>query len=68
MIVDGESLDLVNAIESLLEDPPTGEIKPELMESVLEIATEPVRDTARGRRAAARAARAGARDGRRAAA
>jgi carboxylate-amine ligase len=46
MIVDGESFNLVNAIESLLEDAPDGEIKPELMESVLEIATEPAPDTA----------------------
>ena len=35
-----------------------GEIKPELMESVLEIATQPVRRHRRGGRAAARAARA----------
>jgi glutamate---cysteine ligase / carboxylate-amine ligase len=48
MIVDSESFDLVNAIESLLEDAGAsnieredGEIKPELMESVLEIATKP---------------------------
>ncbi|HMJ36732.1 MAG TPA: carboxylate-amine ligase [Baekduia sp.] len=53
MIVDGESFELVNAIESLLEDaraPSTksidGEIKPELMESVLEIATNPAANTA----------------------
>ena len=46
MIVDRESLDLVNAIESLLEDAPDGEIKPELMESVLEIATKPCANTA----------------------
>jgi carboxylate-amine ligase len=46
MIVDGEQFDLVNAIESLLEDAADGEIKPELMESVLEIATKPCRDTA----------------------
>ncbi|MEY2535689.1 MAG: glutamate---cysteine ligase / carboxylate-amine ligase [bacterium] len=45
MIVDGESYNLVNAIESLLEDATEGEIKPELMESVLEIATKPCRDT-----------------------
>src|SRR3954452_9156584 len=44
MIVDPETLDLVNAIESLLEDAPEGSIKPELMESVLEIATEPCRN------------------------
>jgi carboxylate-amine ligase len=48
MIVDDESYALVNAIESLLEDSgpanaerESGEIKPELMESVLEIATKP---------------------------
>ncbi len=41
MILDAESLELVNAIESLLEDAPSGEIKPELMESVLEVSTDP---------------------------
>jgi carboxylate-amine ligase len=46
MIVDGESYALVNAIESLLEDAPEGEIKPELMESVLEISTTPQANTA----------------------
>ncbi|MBI5106816.1 MAG: carboxylate-amine ligase [Solirubrobacterales bacterium] len=46
MIVDGSSYELVNAIESLLEDAPDGDIKPELMESVLEIATKPARNTA----------------------
>src|SRR3954447_23061240 len=45
MIVDRESLELVNAIESLLEDATDGEIKPELMESVLEIATSPCANT-----------------------
>jgi carboxylate-amine ligase len=45
MIVDGESLDLVNAVESLLEEAPAGEIKPELMESVLEISTDPCATT-----------------------
>jgi carboxylate-amine ligase len=44
MILDSESYDLVNAIESLVEDAPDGEIKPELMESVLEIATAPCKD------------------------
>jgi len=51
MIVDAESFDLVNAIESLLEDVggpdaerTDGELKPELMESVLEIATKPCAD------------------------
>ncbi len=46
MIVSAEDYNLVNAIESLLEDAPDGEIKPELMESVLEIATEPCANTA----------------------
>jgi carboxylate-amine ligase len=48
MIVDGETHALVNAIEALLEDSGAhnaerhaGEVKPELMESVLEIATKP---------------------------
>src|ERR1700691_1521882 len=41
MIVDGRSLDLVNAIEAMLEPAPAGEIKPELMESVLEVSTDP---------------------------
>lgn len=44
MIVDGSSFDLVNAIEGLLEAAPHDEIKPELMESVLEIATKPCAD------------------------
>jgi carboxylate-amine ligase len=46
MIVDNEHFDLVNAIEPLLDaigddHKPRGEIKPELMESVLEVATDP---------------------------
>jgi carboxylate-amine ligase len=47
MILDAESLELTNAVEALLEDeqPGKGEIKPELMESVLEIATEPCKNT-----------------------
>jgi glutamate---cysteine ligase / carboxylate-amine ligase len=45
MIVDGETYNLVNAIESLLERAEDGEIKPELMESVLEIATKPAANT-----------------------
>ncbi len=44
MILDAESLELVNAIESMLEPSPLGEIKPELMESVLEISTDPCPD------------------------
>jgi carboxylate-amine ligase len=53
MIVDIETKDLVNAIELLLEDTGAanveredGDIKPELMESVLEIATKPCKTTA----------------------
>ncbi len=45
MILDAESLELVNAIESLLEPAPAGEIKPELMESVLEVSTAPCTTT-----------------------
>src|SRR5437763_2399725 len=45
MICEARSFDLVNAIESLLEDAPEGEIKPELMESVLEISTDPCANT-----------------------
>ncbi len=41
MILDAESLELVNAIERLLEPAAAGEIKPELMESVLEVSTDP---------------------------
>ena len=45
MILDSSSLDLVSAIELMLgEDPPSGEIKPELLESVLEISTSPCKD------------------------
>jgi carboxylate-amine ligase len=46
MILDAETLELRNAIETLLEPSPTGEIKPELMESVLEISTDPCPDIA----------------------
>jgi carboxylate-amine ligase len=49
MIVDGETLDLASSIEGLLETladvPKEGEVKPELMESVCEIATDPCRNT-----------------------
>jgi glutamate---cysteine ligase / carboxylate-amine ligase len=45
MIVDAESYALVNAIESLLGEVPEGEVKPELHESVLEISTNPARNT-----------------------
>jgi glutamate---cysteine ligase / carboxylate-amine ligase len=47
MLVDGETLELANSIEALLEalEPPAhGEVKPELMESVCEIATAPCRN------------------------
>jgi carboxylate-amine ligase len=47
MIVDATSLDLVNAIESILgEQPPSGQIQPELLGSVLEIATSPCANVA----------------------
>jgi carboxylate-amine ligase len=46
MILDAATLELVNAIEQMLEASPTGEIKPELMESVLEISTDPCPNTA----------------------
>jgi len=46
MIVDPDGFGLVNAIESLLGEAPVGEVKPELMESVLEIATDPCPDVA----------------------
>jgi carboxylate-amine ligase len=44
MILDQDTLELVNAIERLQEDSPHGEIKPELMESVLEVSTDPCAD------------------------
>ena len=50
MIVDAETLDLANSIEGLLDDlsevPMEGEVKPELMESVCEIATTPTANAA----------------------
>jgi carboxylate-amine ligase len=48
MIVDAETLDLSNSIEALLSGIPQdlkGEVKPELLESVCEIATTPCKDT-----------------------
>jgi glutamate---cysteine ligase / carboxylate-amine ligase len=49
MIVDRDTLDLASSIEGVLEDvegvEKQGEVKPELMESVCEISTEPCRDT-----------------------
>jgi carboxylate-amine ligase len=41
MILDASSYALVNRIEDLLEESPHGDIKPELLESVLEISTKP---------------------------
>jgi carboxylate-amine ligase len=46
MILDASSFELVNAVETLLEGAPPERVKPELMESVLEIATSPHPDTA----------------------
>jgi carboxylate-amine ligase len=50
MIVDDETLDLANSIEGLLNDlsevPTEGYVKPELMESVCEIATTTTANTA----------------------
>ena len=50
MIVDEQTLDLSNSIERLLDDlsgvETEGEVKPELMEGVCEIATTPVKNTA----------------------
>jgi carboxylate-amine ligase len=46
MILDAESLDLTNAVEALLEVTSSDQVKPELMESVLEIATAPHPNTA----------------------
>jgi len=48
MIVDAETLDLSNSIETLLSGIPkdlAGEVKPELLESVCEIATTPCKNT-----------------------
>jgi carboxylate-amine ligase len=49
MIVDRDTLDLASSIEGVLEDlegvETRGEVKPELMESVCEISTDPCRDT-----------------------
>jgi glutamate---cysteine ligase / carboxylate-amine ligase len=46
MILDETSLDLSNSIEVLLDATSGGEVRPELMESVLEVATTPSRNTA----------------------
>ena len=45
MILDGESLDLTNEIEAVLDAyDGDGDVKPELLQSVLEIATPPCKD------------------------
>ncbi|MBA2256417.1 MAG: YbdK family carboxylate-amine ligase, partial [Thermoleophilaceae bacterium] len=49
MILDAETFELSNSIETMLEavvQDSDGEVKPELMESVLEVATWPCKDTA----------------------
>jgi carboxylate-amine ligase len=49
MIVDAESMELVSAIEEMIEAIPSeteGEVKPELMQSVLEISTQVCRNIA----------------------
>src|SRR5438876_9020198 len=47
MILDAETLELSNSIEAMLDSLPQaeGQVKPELMESVLEIATQPCKNT-----------------------
>jgi carboxylate-amine ligase len=47
MIVDRETLELTNSIETMLEAIPQaqGQVKPELMESVCEVATTPCKNT-----------------------
>jgi carboxylate-amine ligase len=44
MILDAATMELVNGVERLLEPAAAGEIKPELMESVLEVSTDPCQD------------------------
>src|ERR1700759_4539085 len=44
MILDAEALELVNAIDRLQEESPHGDVKPERMESVLEVSTSPCAD------------------------
>jgi glutamate---cysteine ligase / carboxylate-amine ligase len=47
MLIDAESLDLAQEIETILDEVPerlSGQVKPELMQSVLEIATTPCPD------------------------
>jgi carboxylate-amine ligase len=47
MILDAGTLELRSAIEELLEASPSEQVRPELMESVLEIATTPQPNTAK---------------------
>jgi carboxylate-amine ligase len=67
MILDAESFELVNAVEALLAVAGSEQVKPELMESVLEIATVPHPHTAAAgeelRALRARVARAAAEQG-----
>lgn len=52
MILDASSLDLVSAVDAIAgEPPPEGHIQPELLESVLEIATAPCPDVSAAARA-----------------
>ena len=41
MILEPGTYALVNAIDDLLEESPHGDVKPELLQSVLEISTKP---------------------------
>jgi carboxylate-amine ligase len=61
MIVDGSSLDLANAIHTMLAEPPPGQVHPELLQSVLEIATPVCADVPEAA-AALRQLREGVRD------
>jgi carboxylate-amine ligase len=60
MILDPESYALVNAIDDLIQESPDGDIKPELLQSVLEISIKPcanIREAASGLRAMRRQVR-----------
>ena len=65
MICDAESLELAQAIDVILGDLPDelpGEVKPELMQSVLEVATRPCGGRRRGRRSSSRRCAAAVRE------
>ena len=67
MIVDPRTMELVSAVEEMIEAVPReteGQVKPELLQSVLEIATDVCRNVGRGGRPARGPAPPGARDGR----